>query len=125
MKRRFPHLFAQTKENFFPKNPSPYSIHFSKTHLTHQKKYFLKIFLPLLLKQLNKGFLNYLLIGMIKLYQWTLGPFTQGQCRFYPSCSEYGLAAFKKYGIFKGIYLTIKRILKCNPWHSGGLDPLP
>lgn len=67
---------------------------------------------------------KYLFIGLIKLYQWTLGPFTQGQCRFYPSCSEYGIAAFKKHGVFKGCYLTIKRILKCNPWHSGGIDPL-
>lgn len=66
-----------------------------------------------------------LFICFIRLYQWTLGPFTAGHCRFYPSCSEYGIEALKKYGACKGSYLTLKRILKCNPWHKGGYDPLP
>ncbi|MCB1081466.1 MAG: membrane protein insertion efficiency factor YidD [Simkaniaceae bacterium] len=68
---------------------------------------------------------KYFFIFLIRIYQWTLGPFTGGQCRFYPSCSEYGIEAFKKYGACKGSYLTVKRICKCNPWHSGGVDPLP
>ena len=46
-------------------------------------------------------------------------------CRFYPSCSSYAREAMIKHGIFKGIYFTILRVLKCNPWHPGGLDPVP
>ncbi|MEM8727352.1 MAG: membrane protein insertion efficiency factor YidD [Chlamydiota bacterium] len=69
--------------------------------------------------------MKYLFIALIRLYQWTLAPFTRGHCRFYPSCSDYALAAFDKYGTFKGGYLTVKRLLKCHPWHPGGIDPLP
>jgi uncharacterized protein len=46
-------------------------------------------------------------------------------CRFYPSCSEYGVQAIQKYGIFKGSWLTIKRIGRCQPFHPGGYDPVP
>ncbi len=45
-------------------------------------------------------------------------------CKFYPTCSEYSLQAFTKYGFFKGFFLTIKRILKCHPWHPHEIDPL-
>jgi len=69
--------------------------------------------------------MRYPFILLIRLYQWILGPFLGGQCRFYPSCSNYSIEAYKKYGAFKGSYLTIKRILKCHPWHPGGVDPLP
>jgi len=66
-----------------------------------------------------------ILIGLIKLYQIILSPFLGSNCRFYPSCSNYGIEAIKKYGAFKGLFLTIKRIIKCNPFHSGGNDPVP
>lgn len=46
-------------------------------------------------------------------------------CRFYPSCSEYALIAIKTHGVLYGLVLSIKRILRCNPWHAGGLDPVP
>lgn len=46
-------------------------------------------------------------------------------CRFEPSCSQYGIDAFKKYGLFKGFYLTVKRIMKCHPWGAHGPDPVP
>ncbi|WP_445083657.1 membrane protein insertion efficiency factor YidD [Candidatus Neptunichlamydia sp. REUL1] len=69
--------------------------------------------------------MKYFFIFLIRLYQWTIGPFTQGNCRFYPSCSEYGIKAFKKHGFFKGFYLTVRRLLRCHPWHPGGCDPLP
>lgn len=69
--------------------------------------------------------MRHLFIFLIRLYQWTLGPFLVGQCRFYPSCSVYSVEAYKRHGAFKGSYLTVKRILKCHPWHPGGADPLP
>ncbi|MBM3202076.1 MAG: membrane protein insertion efficiency factor YidD [Chlamydiae bacterium] len=58
----------------------------------------------------------------IYLYQWTIRPFVGSSCRFYPSCSDYGLLALKKHGPLKGSYLTIKRICKCNPFCEGGVD---
>jgi len=54
-----------------------------------------------------------------------ISPFKPRTCRFYPSCSAYGLTAFERFGAFKGMYLTIKRILKCHPFHPGGVDLVP
>ena len=64
-------------------------------------------------------------IAMIKLYQWLISPLLGAQCRFTPTCSHYGLQAFKKYGIFKGFWLTVKRISRCHPWGGQGYDPVP
>jgi len=64
-------------------------------------------------------------ILLIRIYQKTFGPMVGNSCRFYPTCSNYSLKAFEKYGFFKGFYLTIKRIFKCHPWHPGGHDPVP
>ncbi len=65
-----------------------------------------------------------ILIGCIKLYQKT--PFSSHKtCRYTPTCSNYAIEALEKYGTFKGSYLTIKRILRCNPWGSFGYDPVP
>ncbi len=69
---------------------------------------------------------------LIKLYQKTLSPdsgwfsykYPAGCCRYYPNCSKYSYDAIDKYGIFKGSYLSIKRIIKCNPLSRGGYDPL-
>lgn len=66
-----------------------------------------------------------LVLGPIYFYRWTLGWLLGGQCRFYPSCSSYALAAVKSQGALKGSYLTLKRILRCHPWHAGGYDPAP
>ena len=74
-------------------------------------------------------FKNYL-IKIIKIYQKTLsfdhGPmkklYPHGFCRYYPSCSEYSIQALQKYGLFKGLYLSFWRILRCNPWSKGGID---
>jgi len=66
-----------------------------------------------------------LLKGMILLYRWTISPLLGPTCRFSPSCSAYALAALQKYGILKGIRLTVLRVTKCHPWHPGGVDPLP
>jgi len=66
-----------------------------------------------------------LLIGLIKLYQITLSPFIGNSCRYLPTCSNYGIEAIKKYGPFKGGYLTLKRVLSCHPWGGSGYDPVP
>ncbi|WP_366934825.1 membrane protein insertion efficiency factor YidD [Thermodesulfovibrio sp.] len=63
------------------------------------------------------------LIFIIKVYRRFISPLMPPACRFYPTCSVYAEEAIKKYGI-KGIYLAIKRILKCHPFHPGGYDPL-
>ena len=64
-------------------------------------------------------------ILLIKLYQVTLSPFLGRQCRYLPTCSNYGIEAISKYGAFKGGWLTIKRLLSCNPWGGSGYDPVP
>lgn len=64
-----------------------------------------------------------LLIKLIKLYQRIPGKFHYS-CKFYPTCSNYMIEAITKYGSVKGLYLGLKRILKCNPFSKGGYDPL-
>jgi uncharacterized protein len=64
-------------------------------------------------------------IGLIIIYKYTLSPFIGRQCRYYPTCSTYSIEAFKKHGPFKGLRLTIKRVLSCNPWGGHGYDPVP
>ena len=64
-------------------------------------------------------------ITLIKLYRIFISPLLGNNCRHTPTCSEYGIIALKKHGVFKGIFLTAKRILKCNPLFKGGYDPVP
>ena len=64
-------------------------------------------------------------IAIIKLYQWIISPILGPKCRFTPTCSNYALEALKKYGIFKGTWLTVKRISRCHPWGGQGPDPVP
>ena len=64
-------------------------------------------------------------IILIKLYQWIISPWIGPACRFTPTCSHYGIEAFKKYGPVKGFLLTVKRISKCHPWGGSGYDPVP
>lgn len=67
--------------------------------------------------------MKYILIGLIRVYQ--LLPFSShNKCKFIPTCSNYGIEAINKYGSIKGSYLTIKRIIRCNPLSKGGFDPL-
>ena len=68
---------------------------------------------------------SYLFIGIIKVYQNSISPLLGPACRFEPSCSQYGIEAFKKHGFFKGFGLTIKRVSKCHPWGGHGHDPVP
>ena len=73
----------------------------------------------------SKG-LNFLLIGLVKFYKKFLSPMKgRACCRYIPTCSQYALEALQKYGPFKGSFLAIKRILKCNPFSKGGYDPVP
>lgn len=65
-------------------------------------------------------------IGLIKLYQWIISPWLGAKCRFTPSCSQYCIEAFKKYGLFKGFNMSIKRLSKCHPFSDKhGYDPVP
>jgi putative membrane protein insertion efficiency factor len=66
-----------------------------------------------------------LFIILIRVYQYTLAAVLGGQCRFHPSCSEYGIEAIRSHGAWRGFGLGVKRVLKCHPWHPGGLDPVP
>ena len=65
-----------------------------------------------------------ILIAFIKLYQKIPGNF-HNNCRHIPTCSNYGIDAIEEWGAIKGSYLTVKRILRCNPWGSSGYDPVP
>lgn len=69
--------------------------------------------------------MTFIFIVLIKVYQRTLSRVMPSSCRFYPSCSEYGAQAIRKYGSLKGGWLTIKRIGRCQPFHPGGYDPVP
>ena len=66
-----------------------------------------------------------LLITLIKAYKLLISPLLGPRCRFYPSCSSYGLEAIQLHGAAKGSYLTLRRLLKCHPFHEGGVDPVP
>jgi len=69
--------------------------------------------------------LKNILILLIKGYKAFISPLFPPSCRFNPTCSQYGLEAISRFGAFKGGYLTIKRILRCHPFHPGGYDPVP
>lgn len=70
------------------------------------------------------------LLWLIRLYQKSISPdhgffknyFPHGYCRFYPTCSEYGYQTIKKHGLITGLFKTVWRILRCNPWSKGGVD---
>ena len=62
---------------------------------------------------------------LIRLYQWTVSPLLGPRCRFHPSCSHYAHEAVGLFGVLTGGWLAIKRLLRCHPWHPGGLDPVP
>jgi len=73
---------------------------------------------------LKKGLVA-LLILPVKLYQYVLSPMIGPSCRYTPSCSQYTVEALRKHGPFKGLWLSLKRIVSCNPWGGHGHDPVP
>ena len=62
---------------------------------------------------------------LIRFYQLAISPYLGRNCRFYPTCSNYAYEALVKYGLAKGSYLALKRVLRCHPFHAGGIDPVP
>jgi len=67
---------------------------------------------------------TYILIKLIKFYRFLISPLLGQSCRYLPTCSEYSIEALKTYGFFKGLFLSVKRILSCHPWGRGGFDPV-
>ncbi len=65
------------------------------------------------------------LIAFIKIYRAIVSPLYGNVCRYYPSCSAYGLEALTTHGAVRGLSLTVQRLLRCHPWATGGLDPVP
>jgi uncharacterized protein len=63
-----------------------------------------------------------LFLFLLRAYQAAISPFLGDCCRFYPSCSNYSLAAIEKHGLLKGCWMTLRRLVKCHPWHAGGID---
>ena len=76
------------------------------------------------LQLLRRGIIA-LLILPVKFYQWFISPIIGQSCRYTPTCSAYTIEALKKHGPIKGLWLSIKRILSCNPWGGHGHDPVP
>lgn len=66
-----------------------------------------------------------LLMGSVRVYQKVLSPFMGANCRYYPSCSEYGYDAIRLHGAGRGSLMAVKRIGRCQPFHEGGYDPVP
>ena len=72
-----------------------------------------------------KKIFSYLLLLPVYFYRGYISPMTPPSCRFTPTCAEYAIEAVSKYGIFRGLFLTCWRLLRCNPFCRGGYDPVP
>ncbi|CAM4223949.1 membrane protein insertion efficiency factor YidD [Gillisia limnaea] len=72
-----------------------------------------------------KKWATYPFILLVKFYRKVISPLTPATCRYSPTCSQYSLTALQKHGVFKGGWLSLKRILSCNPWGGSGYDPVP
>ena len=69
--------------------------------------------------------LSKIMLALLWFYRHCISPLTPAACRYTPTCSQYAVEAIKKYGPFKGGWLALKRILRCNPWGGSGYDPVP
>jgi putative membrane protein insertion efficiency factor len=65
------------------------------------------------------------LVGIVRAYQWLIGPLLPPSCRFYPTCSAYAVTALERHGAVKGSWLAARRLARCQPFHPGGIDPVP
>lgn len=68
---------------------------------------------------------TYVIIGVVKFYRLFISPILPNSCRYTPTCSTYAVEALQKYGLLKGGWLALKRILSCHPWGGSGYDPVP
>jgi uncharacterized protein len=68
---------------------------------------------------------KYVLVALLRIYQYTISPLYGPVCRYHPSCSTYAVQAVSEYGTFKGSWLAIRRLARCHPWAAGGYDPVP
>lgn len=66
-----------------------------------------------------------MLIALIRFYREAISPYRRPCCRYTPTCSQYAMQAIEKYGALKGGFLAVRRVLRCNPFHKGGYDPVP
>jgi putative membrane protein insertion efficiency factor len=66
-----------------------------------------------------------LVVGLIRIYQWLLSPVMGAHCRFHPTCSHYAIEAVRRHGTVRGLWLALRRVGRCHPWHAGGYDPVP
>ena len=66
-----------------------------------------------------------ILLGLIFFYQKAISPYLPNSCRYTPTCSQYAMEAIREYGAVRGGWMAVKRILRCNPFHEGGYDPVP
>ncbi len=66
-----------------------------------------------------------LFVAPIKAYRFLISPLFGNVCRYYPSCSEYACQAIDRFGVIRGSWMGVKRVLRCNPWFEGGYDPCP
>jgi putative membrane protein insertion efficiency factor len=66
-----------------------------------------------------------LLLYLISAYRYLISPLLGSHCRFYPSCSSYAFTVVERFGALRGSWLAVRRLLKCHPWHPGGIDPAP
>lgn len=71
----------------------------------------------------SRNLIREAIVLLIRLYQSSLGRFLGGQCRFVPSCSQYAIESVRQFGAVKGIYMAVKRLLRCHPFGSQGFDP--
>ncbi len=72
-----------------------------------------------------KSVLTRPLVWLIRAYQLAISPMLGNRCRFFPSCSEYAMQALEKHGLLRGLWLGMRRVGRCHPWHPGGYDPVP
>ena len=77
------------------------------------------------LKTTFNKIITFPLVILVRFYQWFISPLLPKNCRYQPTCSHYMVEALQVHGIFKGLYLGIRRILKCHPWGGSGYDPVP
>lgn len=69
--------------------------------------------------------LKFLALKLLRAYQLLISPMLGQTCRFSPSCSSYSMQAIERFGFFKGVWLTVRRLLRCHPYNPGGYDPIP